>query len=247
MVPFATPATVQPIWVHTALKALNSPALGWVTTTFAVSKTVPPPHRDVGGLDHDLARACRTGRTACLACRITSHTAGRESSCADDAHAEHADTSDDCTTIHALCCPLVRGGELVRMAHEVLQVLRQAGLRCRCPPEPITGSADPNVAKARAVHLLCDSWIKERGQRHPLRPKRRLRRGQSTSVACISAPVRLSRLCGRHITTLQHNRVKSPTLSRAGLVFTPAVGSAGVRDGSRAMTIQEETCISVRL
>src|SRR5665647_334698 len=43
MVPLATPATVQPMWVQTALKALNSPALGWVTTIFAVSKTLPPP------------------------------------------------------------------------------------------------------------------------------------------------------------------------------------------------------------
>src|ERR1035437_483916 len=43
MVPFATLATVRPLWVQMALKALNSPALGWVTTIFAVSKTVPPP------------------------------------------------------------------------------------------------------------------------------------------------------------------------------------------------------------
>src|SRR5665647_2946742 len=43
MVPLATLATVQPLWVQIALKALNSPALGWVTTTFAASKTLPPP------------------------------------------------------------------------------------------------------------------------------------------------------------------------------------------------------------
>src|ERR1035437_7086438 len=43
MVPLATPATVQPLWVQTALKALNSPALGWVTTIFVASKTLPPP------------------------------------------------------------------------------------------------------------------------------------------------------------------------------------------------------------
>ena len=43
MVPFATLATVRPLWVQTALKALDSPALGWVTTIFAVAKTVPPP------------------------------------------------------------------------------------------------------------------------------------------------------------------------------------------------------------
>src|SRR5450631_2828981 len=43
MVPLATPATVQPLWVQIALKALNSPALGWVTTTFVASKTLPPP------------------------------------------------------------------------------------------------------------------------------------------------------------------------------------------------------------
>jgi hypothetical protein len=39
MVPFATPATVQRSWVQTALKALNSPALGRATTSFAVAKT----------------------------------------------------------------------------------------------------------------------------------------------------------------------------------------------------------------
>src|SRR5450759_4670539 len=43
MVPLATLATVQPIWVQMALKALNSPALGWVTTVFVASKTLPPP------------------------------------------------------------------------------------------------------------------------------------------------------------------------------------------------------------
>src|SRR5665648_135325 len=43
MVPLATLATVQPLWVQIALKALNSPALGWVTTIFSASRTVPPP------------------------------------------------------------------------------------------------------------------------------------------------------------------------------------------------------------
>src|SRR6476660_7096502 len=43
MVPSDTSATVQPACVHTALNALNSPAVGWVTTTFWSGKTRPPP------------------------------------------------------------------------------------------------------------------------------------------------------------------------------------------------------------
>lgn len=43
MVPSATVFTMQPWWVQTAEKALNSPAWGWVTTTFLSVITVPPP------------------------------------------------------------------------------------------------------------------------------------------------------------------------------------------------------------
>jgi hypothetical protein len=31
------------MWVQTALNALNSPAVGWVTTTFSAENTFPPP------------------------------------------------------------------------------------------------------------------------------------------------------------------------------------------------------------
>ena len=41
--PSAIWLTVQPMWVQTALKALNSPAVGWVTTVSWVSKIFPPP------------------------------------------------------------------------------------------------------------------------------------------------------------------------------------------------------------
>jgi hypothetical protein len=152
---------------------------------------------------------------------------------------------DDCSTIHSRCWPLARG-ELVRKAREVLRhdgwTACDAGVR---------RSRSPGLRLRGGHGARCPCCV-IRGSKTgvsgtPRCPNGRLRRGQSTSVACIYAPVRLSRLCGRHITTLQHNRVKSPTLSRAGLLFTSAVASAGVRDGSRAMTIQEETCISVRL
>jgi hypothetical protein len=43
IVPSATWSTVQPWCVQTALKALNWPAVGWVTTTFSAEKTLPPP------------------------------------------------------------------------------------------------------------------------------------------------------------------------------------------------------------
>src|SRR5690242_6356564 len=36
-------ATTQPWWVQTALKALKSPSVGWVTTTFSPGKILPPP------------------------------------------------------------------------------------------------------------------------------------------------------------------------------------------------------------
>src|SRR5918992_2216552 len=41
--PSATESTVQPRWVHTALKQRNSPSVGWVITSFSPSITVPPP------------------------------------------------------------------------------------------------------------------------------------------------------------------------------------------------------------
>jgi hypothetical protein len=34
---------MQPACVQTAVKALNCPAVGWVTTTFASVNTLPPP------------------------------------------------------------------------------------------------------------------------------------------------------------------------------------------------------------
>ena len=43
MVPSATFDTVHCLCVHTALNALNSPAFGCVTTTFASLRTTPPP------------------------------------------------------------------------------------------------------------------------------------------------------------------------------------------------------------
>src|SRR6201996_5063641 len=43
MVPSATWSTVQPRWVQIALKPLNCPAVGWVTTTFSEVKILPPP------------------------------------------------------------------------------------------------------------------------------------------------------------------------------------------------------------
>src|ERR1700722_10782320 len=43
MVPRATLSTRHPRWVQTALNALNSPAVGWVTTTFSAENTFPPP------------------------------------------------------------------------------------------------------------------------------------------------------------------------------------------------------------
>ena len=43
MTPLATEATVQPWWVHTAVNALNVPAVGCVTTIFWSARIVPPP------------------------------------------------------------------------------------------------------------------------------------------------------------------------------------------------------------
>src|SRR5690606_900940 len=43
MVPSATVDTRQCWWVQTAENALNSPAVGWVTTIFSSFRTVPPP------------------------------------------------------------------------------------------------------------------------------------------------------------------------------------------------------------
>src|SRR6202042_1784128 len=43
IVPSATLSTVQPMWVQIALKPLNSPFVGWVTTTFSAVKIFPPP------------------------------------------------------------------------------------------------------------------------------------------------------------------------------------------------------------
>src|SRR5580692_2582361 len=43
MVPSATWLHRHPTWVQTALKALKTPLVGWVTTTLASVKTMPPP------------------------------------------------------------------------------------------------------------------------------------------------------------------------------------------------------------
>jgi hypothetical protein len=43
MVPLLTWLTMQPMCVQTALNALNSPADGWVTTTFGPEKILPLP------------------------------------------------------------------------------------------------------------------------------------------------------------------------------------------------------------
>src|SRR6185437_3700925 len=43
MVPLLTWLTMHPMWVQTALNALNSPAVGWVTTTCGPDRTSPPP------------------------------------------------------------------------------------------------------------------------------------------------------------------------------------------------------------
>ena len=43
MVPPDTSPTMQPWWVHTAVKASNEPAFGWVTTIFLAARTLPPP------------------------------------------------------------------------------------------------------------------------------------------------------------------------------------------------------------
>ena len=39
----STVSTVQPWWVHTAVKAWTSPAAGWVTTMRLSASTTPPP------------------------------------------------------------------------------------------------------------------------------------------------------------------------------------------------------------
>src|SRR6476469_3785370 len=43
MVPLATSARMHDWCVQTALNALNSPEVGWVTTTFWSAKILPPP------------------------------------------------------------------------------------------------------------------------------------------------------------------------------------------------------------
>ena len=43
IVPLAILLTMQPMCVQTALKALNSPEAGWVTTTFCAVKIMPLP------------------------------------------------------------------------------------------------------------------------------------------------------------------------------------------------------------
>jgi hypothetical protein len=43
IMPLATLLTVQPMWVHTALNALNWPADGWVTTKSPDALITPPP------------------------------------------------------------------------------------------------------------------------------------------------------------------------------------------------------------
>src|ERR1700712_3843129 len=43
MVPLLIFETAQPWWVHLEEKALNWPAVGWVTPTPLSAKTLPPP------------------------------------------------------------------------------------------------------------------------------------------------------------------------------------------------------------
>lgn len=43
MTPLVMPVTAQPWWVHFDENALNSPAVGWVTTTPESLKILPPP------------------------------------------------------------------------------------------------------------------------------------------------------------------------------------------------------------
>src|SRR6478752_8090908 len=43
MPPACTELTMQPWWVQTAVKHLNSPSEGWVMTTWSSGKIVPPP------------------------------------------------------------------------------------------------------------------------------------------------------------------------------------------------------------
>src|SRR3954447_976519 len=43
MTPSVTLFTAHPWWVQVAENALNSPAVGWVTTTLLSAKTFPPP------------------------------------------------------------------------------------------------------------------------------------------------------------------------------------------------------------
>ena len=48
MPPACTELTMQPWWVQTAVKHLNSPSVGWVTTTCWSGKILPPPTGDLG-------------------------------------------------------------------------------------------------------------------------------------------------------------------------------------------------------
>ena len=43
MMPLLTEATVHPMCVHTAVNALKTPAVGWVTTIFCAVRISPPP------------------------------------------------------------------------------------------------------------------------------------------------------------------------------------------------------------
>src|ERR1700760_2471543 len=57
MVPLLTWLTMQPMCVQTALNALNSPAVGWVTTTLGAGKILPLPTGSPLGAESALAAA----------------------------------------------------------------------------------------------------------------------------------------------------------------------------------------------
>jgi hypothetical protein len=119
MVPLATPATVQPLWVQTALKALNSPCLGLGHHDFSGVEDLAATHRDVGDLDHVLARARRTSPCAHGGASRAGRTtaACRKSRCAGDPHTHDGDIANDRTAINVTCRRVLGGGELVRLAH----------------------------------------------------------------------------------------------------------------------------------
>ena len=152
---------------------------------------------------------------------------------------------DDRSTIHSRCWPLARG-ELVRKAREVLRHdgwtacdtgvrrSRSPGLRprgghgARCPCCVIRGSKTGVSSTPRCPNgRLPEGTIHERG---------------------------LRLYSGPFVTTLWQ-AYNDPATQPCEVAHTVARGATvhicrgirGVRDGSRAMTIQEETCISVRL